>query len=244
MAVFPMPSLPDVRQNHLLAALPKSESERLFPHLELVSLRLGEPLRQPGERLEYAYFPTTAIVSLTYVTEDGASAEIAVIGNEGMVGIALAMGGDTMPNWAVVQSAGWAYRLEDQVLRKEYNRAETLQHLVLRYTLSMLTQMAQTAVCNRHHTVDQRLCRRLLLSLDRSPGNELRMTQELIGNMLGVRRAGVNKAAEKLREAGLIRYDRGRITVLDRAGLEARVCECYEVVRKELHRLLPDAAEG
>jgi CRP-like cAMP-binding protein len=190
--------------------------------------------------LNHVYFPTTAIVSLLYVMENGASAEIAVVGNEGVVGIALFMGGDTVPNRAVVQSAGQAYRLQGQLLKEEFNRAGALQHLLLRYTLAMLTQMAQTAVCNRHHSVDQQLCRWLLLSLDRLPSNELIMTQELIANMLGVRREGVTEAVGKLQSAGLIDHERGRITVLDRPGLETRVCECYDVVRNEFARLLPD----
>ena len=192
---------------------------------------LGEALYESGDRLNHVYFPTTAIVSLLYELENGASAEIAVVGNEGIVGIALFMGGDTMPNRAVVQSEGQRLSAEGQLLKQEFNRAGALQHLLLRYTLAMLTQMAQTAVCNRHHSVDQQLCRWLLLSLDRLPSNELSMTQELIANMLGVRREGVTEAAGKLQKAGLIHYSRGRITVLDRPGLEARVCECYEVVR-------------
>jgi len=228
-------------QNRLLAALPKSERERLLSHLELVSLPLGEALYESGDRLNHVYFPTSAIVSLLYELENGSSAEIAVVGYEGIVGIALFMGGDTMPNRAVVQSEGNAYRLKGWLLKEEFNRAGTLQHLLLRYTLAMLTQMAQTAVCNRHHSVDQQLCRWLLLSLDRLPANELSMTQELIANMLGVRREGVTEAAGKLQSAGLIHYSRGRITVLDRPGLEKRVCECYEVVRQEFRRLLPDA---
>jgi CRP-like cAMP-binding protein len=230
------------KQNRLLAALPKPESERLLCHLELVSLPLGEALYESGDRLNHVYFPTTAIVSLLYELENGSSAEIAVVGYEGIVGIALFMGGDTMPNRAVVQSEGKAYRLKGRLLKDEFNRAGVLQHLLLRYTLAMLTQMAQTAVCNRHHSVDQQLCRWLLLSLDRLPANELSMTQELIANMLGVRREGVTEAAGKLQNAGLIHYSRGRITVLDRLGLEKRVCECYEVVRQEFRRLLPDMA--
>ena len=241
MTAMPNPPNPhSPRQNHLLAVLPKPESERLLPHLELVPLPLGKALYESGDQLNHVYFPTTAIVSLLYELENGASAEIAVVGNEGIVGIALFMGGDTMPNRAVVQSAGHAYRLKGQLLKQEFNRAGALQHLLLRYTLAMLTQMAQTAVCNRHHSVDQQLCRWLLLSLDRLPANELSMTQELIANMLGVRREGVTEAAGKLQSAGLIHYSRGRITVLDRPGLEARVCECYDVVRKEFRRLLPD----
>jgi len=227
------------RQNHLLAVLPGPESERLSPHLELVTLALGTALHESGDRLDHVFFPTTAIVSLLYAMENGASAEIAVVGNEGIVGIALFMGGETMPNRAVVQSEGQAYRLQGQLLKQEFNRAGALQHLLLRYTLAMLTQMAQTAVCNRHHSVDQQLCRWLLLSLDRLPSNELVMTQELIANMLGVRREGVTEAVGKLQNAGLIDHERGRITVLDRPGLERRVCECYDVVRKEFARLLP-----
>jgi CRP-like cAMP-binding protein len=234
---------PNPQQNHLLAVLPTAESERLLPQLDLVPLPLGSALYESGDRLNHVYFPTSAIVSLLYELESGASAEIAVVGNEGIVGIALFMGGDTMPNRAVVQSEGHAYRLKGQALKEEFSRGAALQHLLLRYTLALLTQMAQTAVCNRHHTVDQQLCRWLLLSLDRLPANELTMTQELIANMLGVRREGVTEAAGKLQDAGLIQYSRGRITVLDRAGLEARVCECYEVVRKEFRRLLPDLME-
>jgi CRP-like cAMP-binding protein len=220
--------------------LPEPERGRLFPHLEPITMPLGKALYESGDRLEHVYFPTTAIVSLLYIMEDGASAEIAVVGNEGIVGIALFMGGETMPNRAVVQSAGHAYQLSGQLLKQEFKRGGALQHLLLRYTLAMLTQMAQTAVCNRHHSVDQQLCRWLLLSLDRLPANELSMTQELIANMLGVRREGVTEAAGKLQKAGLIHYSRGRIIVLDRPGLEARVCECYEVVRQEFDRLLPD----
>ena len=231
---------PNLRQNRLLAVLASPEVERLFPHLELVPLPLGKVLYESGDQLNHVYFPTTAIVSLLYELEDGASAEIAVVGCEGIVGIALFMGGDTMPNRAVVQSAGHAYRLTGQLLKQEFNRAGAFQHLLLRYTLALLSQMAQTAVCNRHHSVDKQLCRWLLLSLDRLPTNVLSMTQELIANMLGVRREGVTEAAGKLQRAGLIHHDRGRITVLDRPGLEARVCECYKVVRKEFVRLLPD----
>jgi len=232
---------PNPRQNHLLARLPKTEFVRLSPYLELVPLPLGKALYESGDRLDHVFFPATAIVSLLYELENGSSAEIAVIGYEGIVGIALFMGGDTVPNRAVVQSAGHGYRLSGQLLKQEFNRAGALQHLLLRYTLAMLTQMAQTAVCNRHHSVDQQLCRWLLLSLDRLPANELSMTQELIANMLGVRREGVTEAAGRLQDAGLIHYSRGRIIVLDRPGLEKRVCECYDVVRKEFHRLLPDA---
>jgi CRP-like cAMP-binding protein len=230
-------------QNQLLAALPKAEFERLRPNLHRVALPLGMALYESGEGLSHVYFPTDAIVSLLYVMEDGASAEIAVVGHEGIVGIAVFMGGETVPNRAVVQSAGHAYRLAGPVLKREFARMEqhhrgSLQPLLLRYTMALLTQMAQTAVCNRHHTIDQQLCRWLLLSLDRLPANELCMTQELIANMLGVRREGVTEAAGQLQSAGLIRYSRGHITVLDRPGLEARVCECYEVVRREFQRLL------
>jgi len=227
-------------QNHLLAALPPEERGRLMPHLELVPMPLGDVLYESGNELRHVYFPTTAIVSLLYVMLDGASAEIAVVGNEGIIGVALFMGGETMPNRAVVQSAGHAYRLKGQLLKQEFNRSGELQHLLLRYTQALLTQMAQTAVCNRHHSLDQQLCRWLLLSLDRLPSSELVMTQELIANMLGVRREGVTEAAGNLQKAGLIAYRRGRITVLDRAGLEARACECYAVVKKEFDRLLPE----
>ena len=230
----------DPHQNHLLRALPKDESDRLLPRLELVPMALGQVLYESGSKLRHVYFPTTAIVSLLYVMEDGASAEIAVVGNEGLVGVALFMGGETTPSRAVVQSAGHAYRLKGQLLKDEFTRAAALQHLLLRYTQALLTQMAQTAVCNRHHSVDQQLCRWLLLSLDRLPSNKLTMTQELIANMLGVRREGVTDAAGKLQTAGLIKYSRGEITVLDRIGLETKACECYQVVKKEFDRLLPD----
>ncbi len=235
-------SLATPRQNNLLASLTDADYARLFPNLEHARLNLGDVMHGSGGAMNCVYFPTTAIVSLLYVLENGASAEIAVVGNEGIVGIALFMGGETTPNQAVVQSAGEAYKLRGSHLKEEFNRAGPLQHLLLRYTLALFSQMAQTAVCNRHHSVDQQLCRWLLLSLDRLPSNELSMTQELIANMLGVRREGVTEAAGKLQAAGLIQYNRGRITVIDRAGLEARVCECYEVVRKEFHRLLPDIA--
>ncbi|WP_296808465.1 Crp/Fnr family transcriptional regulator [Thiocapsa sp.] len=233
------------RQNRLLAALPGPEYRKLLPHLELVQLDLGETVHESGGKLRYVLFPTTAIVSLLNVIESGASAEIAVVGNDGIVGVALLMGGETMPNLAMVQSAGDAYRLSAPLLRQALTRTggrrrAVLPPLLLRYTQSLLTQMAQTAICNRHHTVDQQLCRWLLLSLDRLPSNEIHMTQELIANMLGVRREGVTEAAGRLQRAALITYSRGRITVLDRPGLEARVCECYEVVRKEFHRLLPE----
>jgi CRP-like cAMP-binding protein len=235
-----MDALHDPRQNYLLRALPAGESERLFPNLELVTMSLGQVLYESGSKLRHVYFPTTSIVSLLYVMEDGASAEIAVVGNEGLVGVALFMGGETTPSRSVVQSAGHAYRLKGQFLKDEFTRAAALQHLLLRYTQALLTQMAQTAVCNRHHSVDQQLCRWLLLSLDRLPSNKLTMTQELIANMLGVRREGVTEAAGKLQVAGLIQYSRGQITVLDRPGLERAACECYQVVKKEFDRLLPD----
>jgi CRP-like cAMP-binding protein len=228
------------KQNHLLAALPEAECERLYPHLELVALSLGEVIYEAGRELQHVYFPVDSIVSLLYVMEDGASAEIAVAGHEGLVGIAVFMGGETTPSRAVVQSAGYAFRLKALLLKQEFNRSGPMQHLLLRYTQALITQMAQTAVCNRHHSVDQQLCRWLLLSLDRLASNELTMTQELIANMLGVRREGVTEAAGKLQGAGLIHYSRGRITVLDRPGVEARACECYAVVKKEFDRLLPD----
>ena len=226
-------------QNHLLDALPTGDYERLAPHLELIPMPLGEVLYEPGGTLRYVYFPTTSIVSLLYVMEDGASAEIALVGNEGILGISLFMGGDTTPSRAVVQSSGHGFRLKAELLKNEFGRFGPTMHLLLRYTQALITQMAQTAVCNRHHSVDQQLCRWLLLSLDRLQTNELSMTQELIANMLGVRREGVTEAAGKLQRAGLIRYLRGTITVFDRPGLEARVCECYQVVKTEFDRLLP-----
>lgn len=235
-----MPDLHAPQQNHLLAALPPEEFRRLQPYLELVSMPLGSVLYESGSQMHYVYFPTTSIVSLLYVLQDGASAEIAMVGNEGILGIALFMGGGTTPSRAVVQSAGHGYRLQAAFLRDEFNRAGAMLHLLLRYTQALITQMAQTAVCNRHHTVDQQLCRWLLMSLDRLPTNEIFMTQELIANMLGVRREGVTEAAGKLQGAGLIHYRRGHITVIDRPGLESRACECYEVVKKEFDRLLPD----
>jgi CRP-like cAMP-binding protein len=227
-------------QNHLLAALPTAEFEPLAAHLELVPLPLGKMLYEPGGQLQHAYFPTTAIVSLHYVMESGASAETAGVGNEGVVGISLFMGGDTTPSSAVVQTAGHAYRLERRLLQQEFNRAGLLQRVLLRYTQALMTQMAQTAVCNRHHSLEQQLCRWLLLTLDRLPSNELVMTQELVASMLGVRREGVTEAAGNLQRAGLISYRRGHIAVLDRAGLEKHTCECYAVVKKELGRLLSD----
>jgi len=234
-----MPTLHTPQQNHLLAALPPADYERLLPHLELVPLPLGWAVYEAGGHLGYVYFPTTSIVSLLYVLENGASAEIAVTGNDGLVGIALFMGGESTPSRAVVQSAGHAYRLKAAMLKSEFRQGGRLQYLALRYTQALITQMAQTAVCNRHHSVEQQLCRWLLLSLDRLPSNELVMTQELIANMLGVRREGVTEAAGKLQEDGLIQYSRGRITVLNRPKLEARVCECYAVVKRETERLLP-----
>ena len=228
------------RQNHLLAALPAADYERLLPELELVPLPLGWAVYEAGGKLGYVYFPTNSIISLLYVMEDGASAEIAVSGNEGLVGIALFMGGESTPSRAVVQSAGYGYRLKAPALKREFEQGGTLQHLALRYTQALITQMAQTAVCNRHHSVEQQLCRWLLLSLDRLPSNELTMTQELIANMLGVRREGVTEAAGHLQAAGLIHYSRGHIAVLDRPKMEARVCECYAVVKKEYDRLLPE----
>ena len=229
----------DPRSNELLAALPESEWHRWQPQLEAVEMPLGQVLYEPGAALSHVYFPTSAIVSLLYVMENGASAEIAVVGNEGIVGISLFMGGESTPGRAVVQSAGQGLRLRAQVVKDEFNRAGAVLHLLLRYIQALITQMAQTAVCNRHHTLDQQLCRWLLLSLDRLRSDELLMTQELIANMLGVRREGVTEAAARLQQHGLIRYSRGHITVLDRAGLEKRTCECYAVVKKEYDRLLP-----
>jgi CRP-like cAMP-binding protein len=230
-------------RNRLLAALTEGEFERLHPVLELMPLALGEVLYESGTTLRHVYFPLDSIVSLLYVMADGASAEIAVVGNDGVIGISLFMGGQSTPSRAVVQSAGHAYRLDGELLKMEFIRAGTVQHLLLRYTQALLTQMAQTAVCNRHHSLDQQLCRWLLLSLDRLPSNELIMTQELIANMLGVRREGVAEAAKKLQKAGLIHYSRGRIVVLDRLGIEARTCECYAVVKRESDRLLPDVRQ-
>jgi len=228
---------PSYSQNHLLAAFSKEELKRLRPHLEPVPMSLGQVVYESGRLLDHVYFPTTSIVSLLYVMEDGASAEIAVVGNEGLVGISLFMGGETTPSRAVVQSAGQAFRLPAQYLRMEFGRGGSMQHLLLRYTQSLITQMAQTAVCNRHHSVDQQLCRWLLLSLDRLASDELVMTQELIANMLGVRREGVTAAAGKLQDAGVIEYRRGHIKVLDRPKLEKMSCECYEVVKRESDRL-------
>jgi CRP-like cAMP-binding protein len=234
-----MATPPDPRRNHLLAALPGEEWARWQPALELVDMPLGEVLYESGVAMTHVYFPTTSIVSLLYVMEDGASAEIAVVGNEGIVGVSLFMGGETTPSRSVVQSAGQGFRLRGQFLKEEFNRSASVLHLLLRYTQALITQMAQTAVCNRHHSLDQQLCRWLLLSLDRLQEPELAMTQELIANMLGVRREGVTAAAANLQRAGLIQYRRGHINVLDRAGLERRTCECYAVVKKEYDRLLP-----
>lgn len=236
-----MPVSSDPRGNTLLAALPDVEWERWLPQLEWVAMPLGQVLYESGRTLSHVYFPTTSIVSLLYVMENGASAEIAVVGHEGIVGISIFMGGESTPSRAVVQSAGQGFRLPAQALKDEFDRSSPVLHLLLRYTQALITQMAQTAVCNRHHSLDQQLCRWLLLSLDRLNGNELVMTQELIANMLGVRREGVTEGALKLQHAGLIRYVRGRITVLDRPGLEKRTCECYAVVKKEYDRLLPGA---
>ena len=234
-----MPVTPEPAENHLLAALAPEEQERIFPHLQLVDMPLGKVLYESGDTLRYVYFPTDCIVSLLYVLIDGASAELSVVGNEGLIGIALFMGGETTPNRAIVQSTGHAYRLAGQRLKDEFHRNGTLQGLFLRYTQALITQMAQTAVCNRHHSVDQQLCRWLLLSLDRLSSNELTMTQELIADMLGVRREGVTEAALALQRAELISYKRGHITVLDRPGLEQRCCECHAVVKAEYDRLLP-----
>jgi CRP-like cAMP-binding protein len=229
----------DPQQNYLLAALSVEERERVYPQLQLVAMPLGKVLYESGDVLRHVYFPTDSIISLLYVLADGASAEISVVGNEGLIGIALFMGGETTPSRAIVQSAGYAYRLIGQHIKEEFHRSGDMQLLLLRYTQALITQMAQTAVCNRHHSVDQQLCRWLLLSLDRLSSNQLNMTQELIANMLGVRREGVTEAAGNLHAAGLIDYRRGRITVLDRPGMERRTCECYAVVKKEYARLLP-----
>lgn len=235
-----MPALPQPCHNHLLAALPAADLQRLAPHLERVSLALGEVLYEPGDTLRHVYFPTDTIVSLLHVTENGSSAEIAVVGYEGMIGIALFMGGESTSSRAVVQSAGDAFRLPGQKLKTEFNRHGDLLLLMLRYTQALITQMSQTALCNRHHSIDQQLCRWLLLSLDRLHGNRLTMTQELIANMLGVRREGVTEAAGKLQRQGVIEYSRGQITVLDRPRLEQLSCECYSVVKTETDRLLSD----
>ncbi|NDU85663.1 MAG: Crp/Fnr family transcriptional regulator [Ferrovum sp.] len=232
------------RQNHILAALPGAEYEHFYANLEWIELPLGKVLYEPGIQMRHVYFPTDSIVSLLYVMEDGSSAEIAVVGNEGVVGVSLFMGGESTTSRAVVQSAGYAYRLKGQLLKNEFYRAGMMQQLLLRYTQALLTQMAQTAVCNRHHSLDQQFCRWLLLSLDRLSSNELVMTQELIAAMLGVRREGVTEAAGNVQKSGLIKYSRGHISVLDRAGLEKRACECYAVVKIEYDRLLPEAQLG
>jgi CRP-like cAMP-binding protein len=236
-----LPVTHDPAENHLLAALTAEERERIFPHLQFVDMPLGKVLYESGDALRHVYFPTDCIVTLLYVLRDGASSELAVVGNEGLIGIALFMGGETTPNRAVVQSAGHAFRLNGQRLKDEFHRNGPLQELLLRYTQALITQMAQTAVCNRHHSVDQQLCRWLLLALDRSLSNELTMTQELIADMLGVRREGITEAAGKLQRLGVIRYSRGHITVLDRPGLEKLSCECYAVVKREADRLLTHA---
>jgi CRP-like cAMP-binding protein len=234
--------VPSPQDNVILAALPAPARERLFPHLELCSLPLGSVLYESGDKQRYIYFPVDSIVSLLYVLKDGASAEIAVVGNDGAIGVALFMGGETTTNRAIVQSAGSAYRLTRRRLKVEFERHGELLHLLLRYTQALITQMAQTAVCNRHHSVDQQLCRWLLLSLDRLGSNKLKMTQELIANMLGVRREGVTEAAGKLQKQGVISYSRGHIVVLDRPKMEVLCCECYAVVRRETNRLQPARA--
>ena len=231
-------------QNQLLATLPDAEYRRIEKDLELVHMPLGEVLYESGCKLHYAYFPTNSIVSMLYVLEDGSSAEVAIVGNEGLLGIALFMGGETTPSRAVVQSAGWGYRLKAHLIKAEFRRSGPFMNLLLRYTQALITQMTQTAVCNRHHSIEQQLCRWLLLSLDRLMGDSLTMTQDLIANMLGVRREGVTEAAGKLQRSGYIRYSRGHITVLDRPGLEKRVCECYEVVKLEFDRLLSAIPPG
>ena len=227
-------------QNYLFHSIPTEEWERLLPLIEPVDLPLGKVLYEPGMKMSHVYFPSTAIVSLLYALENGSSAEIAIVGNEGIVGISIFMGGESTSSRAVVQSAGKGYRIKSSVILAEFNRSGPLLHLLLRYTQALITQMSQTAVCNRHHTLDQQFCRWLLLSLDRLTSNELIMTQELIANMLGVRREGVTEAALKVQKAGFIKYARGHITILDRVGLEQRTCECYQVVKDEYTRLLPD----
>lgn len=234
-----MPNTHDPRQNHLLEALLKADYERLFPNLELVTMTLGEVLYESSGPQKYVYFPTCGIISMLYVMEDGSSAEIAVVGNEGILGVSLFMGGETTPSRAIVQSAGYAYRLKAQLIKDEFNHAGPVMRLLLLYTQALITQMCQTAACNRHHTIEQQLCRWLLLSIDRLDINELTMTQELIANMLGVRREGVTDAAGRLQRSGLIDYSHGHIKVLDRLGLEKRSCECYQVVKLEFDRLLP-----
>ena len=232
-----MPGSAYPQQNHILEALPPADRERVFPHLKRVEMPLGMVLYESGDTLRHIYFPTDSIISLLYVLKDGASAEISVVGNDGAIGVALFMGGETTTNRAIVQSAGYAYRLSGKRLKAEFERHGEMLHVLLRYTQALITQMAQTAVCNRHHSVDQQLCRWLLLSLDRLPSNKLTMTQELIANMLGVRREGVTEAAGKLQKLGVIQYSRGQIEVLDRPGLAQLSCECYAVVKKETDRL-------
>jgi CRP-like cAMP-binding protein len=234
-----MPTAHNPRQNHLLAALPDAEVERLVPHLELIEMPLGHVLYESGSKFSHAYFPTSAIASLLCVMADGASAEIAVVGNEGIIGVPVFMGGETTPSRAVVQTAGYGYRMKGPLLKKEFKRSASLMNLLLRYTQVLITQTTQLAACNRHHSVDQQLCRSLLVSLDRLPSNELTLTHRLIANMLGVRREGVTEAAGKLQSGGVIQYSHGHITVLDRPALEARACECYQVVKRESDRLLP-----
>ena len=238
-----MSSTHDPNQNHLLAALLDAEFDRLAPHLELVPMLLGDVLYESGGKLRHVYFPTTSIISIHYLLENGGSSEIAGVGNEGVLGISLFMGGDTTPSHAVVQTGGHGYRLKASILMEEFNRAGPVLRLLLRYTQALITQMSQTAVCNRHHTVEKQLCRWLLLTLDRLPSNELTITQELIASMLGVRREAVTEAAGKLQSRGFISYRRGHVTVLDRAGLEEEVCECYGVVKKEFARLLSDVRQ-
>lgn len=234
-----MLSVYNPRQNHLLDALLQSEYDRIFDNLKLVKLSLGEVLYEPGERLQSVYFPVDSIVSMLYVMENGASAEIAMVGNEGILGVSIFMGGDTTPSRAVVQSAGYGYKLKTQILKDEFSRNGPVMRLLLRYTQALISQMTQTAVCNRHHSIEQQLCRWLLMSIDRLSSDELFMTQELIANMLGVRREGVTEAAGKLQHAGLIDYKRGHIKVLDRPALENCVCECYQVVKTEYERIIP-----
>lgn len=234
-----METRPLKERNHLFHSIPPVEWEKLLPHIEAIDLPLGKVLYEPGLKMSHVYFPSTSIVSLLYALENGSTAEIAVVGNEGVVGIAIFMGGESTSSRAVVQSAGKGYRIKSTIILEEFNRSGPLMHLLLRYTQALITQMSQTAVCNRHHTLDQQLCRWLLLSLDRLTSDELVMTQELIANMLGVRREGVTEAALKVQKAGLIKYARGHITILDRLGLEKRTCECYQVVKSEYDRLLP-----
>jgi len=238
-----MSSTHDPKQNQLLAALPSAEFERIKPHLELISMPLGDVLYESGDKQQFVYFPTTSIASLHYVLENGNSSEMAGVGNEGVVGISLFMGGGSTPSRAVMQAGGHGYRLKSHILMDEFNRGGHAQRLLLRYTQALITQISQTAVCNRHHSVEQQFCRWLLLTLDRLPSSELTITQELIANMLGVRREGVTEAAGKLKIDGFIQYRRGHITVLNRAGLETKTCECYGVVKKEFARLLSDSRQ-